>query len=74
LQLLLELLEAAADAFKHFAGFLTHVGELPVREPRQIGNEHLAVITEGEEGGPNAATTWVAIAGANRPIGRNGTC
>ena len=71
-ELLLELLKAPAEALHHLLRFLAHMGELAIREPRQVGHEHLAVVPQGQKGGTDIATAGVGLA-AQGTVGGNGT-
>jgi hypothetical protein len=46
-QLLLEVSDAALEAFGHIGGFAANVLQLTIRHLRQISDKHLAVVGKG---------------------------
>ena len=63
--LLLKFVDAAIQAFQHLPGFPHHIAELAIGEAGQVGDKDLAVVPQGQEGGPGtAAHGLLGIAGA----------
>ena len=56
----IQFLQAPAQAFEHLPSLFCHMRQLAIGEPWQVGYEHLAVVSQGEEGGAQTATAAIA--------------
>jgi len=72
IELLIELLEAATQAFHHLLGFLADVSQLTIGEAGEICDKDLAVIPQGQKGGSDIAAAGIGVA-AQGTVRGNGT-
>ena len=72
-ELLLEIGNAALQAFKHISRFTTDVFKLAIRHLRQIGHKHLAVIWKGQIGRTRTTAVVTLSSEALRAIRGNRT-